>query len=60
MSTPDWQDYAWLWDRVGLDRPTVMQIEKEMHRMLLDEELTARLNKAFERMVARYLLSIQK
>jgi hypothetical protein len=58
MRTPDWQDYARLWAQVGLDRPTVIEIEKEVRRMCSDAELTTVLNAAFDQMVDRYLMDI--
>ena len=55
LGTPDWRDYARLWDQVGLDRFTVSQIEKEIQQMRLDPVLIGALQTAFDQMAARYL-----
>jgi hypothetical protein len=54
LSTPAWQDYARLWEQVGLDRPTVLQIENEVQQMRSDPSLIATLNAIFDQMVNQY------
>ena len=54
LNTPAWQDYARLWDQVGLDRPTVLEIEKAVQQMRSDPSLIGSLNVAFDQMVNQY------
>ncbi len=54
LRVPDWQDYARLWDQVGLDAPTVLRIKAELQQMRSDMALSTALGEAFDRMVNRY------
>jgi hypothetical protein len=56
LSTPHWQDYARLWNQVGLDRDVISEIEKETQQMRSDVQLNPKLNRVFDQMVARYTL----
>jgi hypothetical protein len=51
---PTRADYAGLWAGVGLDRPLIAEIERQVASMMADDVLVSRLHQTFERMVARW------